>query len=190
MMQFYSDTPATRFHQEFPGILLRLHSSRIPPDQARVSTRELRTPAEVSRLFSVFRATRWRMFVGSGVPWASPLRIGELVARLDEVTMPEHARFLPDRFLQDGLPPEVVVPAYSLGGEDLLLLDGNHRATALALTGGPFVLKVRVLEAPVDRRYLFDLRHWDGGSRRFLRRMRRAARHPEAPQGNLGQLET
>ena len=189
-MQSYSDTAATRFHQEFPGILLRFHSSRIPPDQAGVSTRILRTPSEVNRLFSVFRATRRRMFVGSGVPWASPLRIGDLVARLNEVTMPEHARFLPDRFLHDGLPQEVVVPAYSLGDEDLLLLDGNHRATALALTGGPFVLKVRVLEAPVDRRYLFDLRHWDGGSRRFLSRLRKTARQPKAPQGNLEQLET
>ena len=123
-------------------------------------------------MFSVFRATRRRMFVGSGVPWAYPLRVGEVAERLAEIPMPERARFLPDRFLRNGLPEEVVVPAYGLGGNELLLLDGNHRATALALTGRPFVLKLRVLEAPIDRRYLFDLRHWDGGPQRFIRRLR------------------
>ena len=102
--------------------------------------------------------------------------------------MPERARFLPDRFLQNGLPEEVVIPAYSLGGEDLLLLDGNHRATALALTGGRFVLRVRVLEAPVDRRYLFDLRHWDGGAQRFVRRLRIGLGHADVPQGDEARL--
>jgi hypothetical protein len=171
-MQIYTNTPATRFHAEFPGILLRLHSNRIPPEQVRITTRELHRSEEVFALFSVFRATRRRMFVGSGVPWAYPLRVGEVVERLANVPMPERARFLPDKFLREGLPKEVVVPAYSLGGEDFLLLDGNHRAAALALTGRHFVLKVRVLEAPVDRRFLYDLRHWDGGSRRFVSRLK------------------
>ncbi len=180
-MRTYTDTPATRFHQEFPGILLRLHSNRIPPHTARVSTRELRSAAEVFRLFSAFRATPQDMFVRPTARGARQLRIGEVVDRLEEVPMPERARFLPDRFLQDGVPEAVVVPAYDLGGEDLLLLDGNHRATALALTGMPFVLTVRVLEAPVDRRYLFDLRHWDGGPKRFVQRLRNAVGAPTAP---------
>ena len=180
-MRTYTDTPATRFHQEFPGITLRFHSGRIAPHRARVSTQIMRTPAEVFQMFSAFRATRTEMFVRSGILWATPLRIGEVAERLAEVPMPERARFLPDRFLQNGVPDEVLVPAYSLGGQGLFLLDGNHRATALALTGKPFVLKVRVLEAPVDRQYLYDLRHWDGGPKRFVRRLKSAVEAPAVP---------
>ena len=170
-MRTYTDTPATRFHREFPDILLRLHSERIPPGQSRVITREIRSAAEVENLFCAFRATNQRIFVGSGTPNARPMRIAELIARLSEIPEHDRVRFSPSHYVEGGAPPEVQVPAYCVGQDEFLLLDGNHRATALALSGRPFKLQLKVLEAPVDRKFLFDLKFWDGGLRRFSRRL-------------------
>lgn len=182
-MRIYTASPAVEFHRSFPGIELRLHSERIPPERCRIYRRQIRSGAHAARLFSAFRSGGGRPFVGFGHPLARPMRIGEVIDHLEEIDPSERRRFAADKFLETGMPEQVEVPAYALGEDEYLLLDGNHRTTALCLAEQPSRLTLRVLEAPVDRRFLIDLKYWDGGWRRFGRRLRRWQEAPVSVRG-------
>jgi hypothetical protein len=166
---------ATTFLSHFPDIQMRLHPDRIPDTEARVVQRVITDKSEIAPLFTAFRATRHQAVVPFKTPFAYPMRIRELVERFAETKPSFRASFEAMRLSLMATPGaiDIEIPAYDLGSGDLLLLDGNHRATALYLGDRPFTLRITTLSAPVDRRYLITLKHWDGGLRRFPLRIRR-----------------
>jgi hypothetical protein len=174
-MQTSRSTPATEFYNVFPEIQVRLHPERIAPRHTRILHRDISSTEELGELFSGFRATKQRVLVKLGHPLSYPMRIKELVARMENTPLRFRARFesMRDHYQHHGVPEVVEIPAYGLGGGEYFLLDGNHRATGLYLAGLPFKLRLRVLGAPVDRRFLIDLKYWDGGLQRFVKRIQR-----------------
>ena len=61
---------------------------------------------------------------------------------------------------QAATPPiEAMFPVYEIPGGQLIL-DGNHRAVALAISNQRFELSLAVLRGPIDRDALPDLIHW------------------------------
>lgn len=59
----------------------------------------------------------------------------------------------------DVLPLRITLPAYVLPNDELLLLDGSHRAVALAISQVQFVLTLLCMYGPLDERALVDLKH-------------------------------
>jgi len=166
---------ATSFSAHFPDIRMRLHPERIPDGEAQVLRRVIVDKGEIGALFTAFRATRRQAVVPLGTPFAYPMRVEELVQRLDETKPSFRATFeaMRDSLMATPGPIDIEIPGYHLDGGEVLLLDGNHRAVGLYLGERPFTLRITMLAAPVDRRYLITLKHWDGGIRRFPKRLRR-----------------
>lgn len=57
---------------------------------------------------------------------------------------------------------QLLVPAYDLGGERILLLDACHRVAALTDADVRVAAAILTLRGPIDPRVLPDLRHWAG----------------------------
>jgi hypothetical protein len=166
---------AAAYLQRFPDISLRLHPERIADHEVSIERRQFTSPAELGEFYTAFRATHHRVEAALANPFARPLKVKELVARIDEHCDVVRTSFLSmrDYFIAEGKHQRIEVPAYDLGSEGYLLLDGNHRTTGLYMAGVPFTLTLSVLKAPVDRRNLIDLKYWDGGLNRFFNRIRR-----------------
>ena len=166
---------APQFCSRFPDIQMRLHPERIPDREARIGQRTITDREEIGRLFTAFRATRKQAVVPFKTPFAYPMRVQELVKRFDETKPRFRATFeaMRQSLMATKGPIDIEIPGYELDGGEVLLLDGNHRAVGLYLGDRPFTLRLTTLQAPVDRRYLITLKHWDGGVRRFPLRLAR-----------------
>jgi hypothetical protein len=163
------------YRDRFPGIQLRLHLDRIPAALGSVSAVRTRDRQDLGSLFTAYRATGRKVEASMNNPWARPMRIAELASRLDQFDPLNRKAFehYRDTFAAATAPIRLEAPAYDLGRDGYLLLDGNHRIAALFMADIPFELTLVVLHAPVDRKILVDLRYWDGGLRRFFNRSRR-----------------
>ncbi|WP_068926641.1 hypothetical protein [Planobispora rosea] len=91
-----------------------------------------------------------------------PLRVGDVYRT--HSTWPEVRRrriaALSDTFRREPEPVQLVLPAYSLGDERLLLLDGTHRSVAAHLAGADVRLFIFMVKGPVDDKILPDLMHF------------------------------
>jgi hypothetical protein len=154
-------------------INMRLHFDRLP-DSAEVVVRQVEDHHELGDWFTAFRATPGRVELGVSNPFAKPMRVCDVAARMGEFSQQCRAGFhhFLEQFGRERTMVTVDVPAYDLGEHGLILLDGNHRVTAIWMTGVPFRINLHALRAPIDRRLLIDLKYWDGGWRRFLNRSR------------------
>ena len=154
---------------------MRLHRDRIPAGAARYSLEIVEDLQTLDALFTCYRGTPTQVECSMKNPFAFPMRVREVRGRLDEFEPANKSAF--DRYVTafgeaGGETIDMVLPTYGLGADGYLLLDGNHRATAAAIAGRPFRLTLAVLNGPVDRRILKDLKFWDGGLKRFGRRLR------------------
>lgn len=57
---------------------------------------------------------------------------------------------------------QLLVPAYDLGDDRLLLLDACHRIAALTAAPVPVAAAILTVHGPLDPEILPDLRHWEG----------------------------
>lgn len=153
---------------------MRLHSDRIGPADADYRLETLSRLEELDPVYTCYRATRNRVECSMKNPFVVPMTVADIRRRLDEFPSANRAAFLDyvARFTHQAGPLELTLPAYGLGEAGYLLLDGNHRATAVAIAGRPFTITLAVLDGPIDRRILRDLKFWDGGWRRFARRIK------------------
>lgn len=100
-------------------------------------------------------------------PGGSPIRLVDVPRRMGQLAATRQAavRDIAARFTQR---PEVVridVPVYSLGAAGSLVLDGNHRLSAMLLARCELRLLVFRVAGPIDRSILPDLAHWHGTDR-------------------------
>ena len=98
-----------------------------------------------------------------------PLRITEVPHHLEADHTPrDRSRGIREyvgRFREEGVRP-FALPAYALPGGEFLILDGNHRLSALAMAGVAFAVTLAVVVGPLRQECLPDLVHWqaDGGT--------------------------
>jgi hypothetical protein len=144
---------------------MRLHSERLKPGQASYFRHVITEFDELNALYTSYRATKSRVAASIANPFAKPMRVREVAARLSQYDPANFAVFnrYTTQFVSSEAPPVVEVPAYSLQNCGFLLLDGIHRAVALARAHRAFQLFLVVLDGPLDRRILIDLKYWDGG---------------------------
>jgi hypothetical protein len=152
---------------------MRLHVDRIPAAQEHYRLVTISDPRALEALMTCYRATPRKVECSMKNPFVSIMSVADVGRRLDEFTPANRAVFLDylAGFTASKKPIDLMVPAYGLGPDGFLLLDGNHRVTAAVLSGKPVSVTLAVLDGPIDRRILWDLRFWDGGFRRFARRI-------------------
>gem|GEM_PF-5655933 len=156
-------TPAHTLLARFPGIRMRLHADRLGAQDQGLSRHVITDRQQLGALFTSTKATSKQVDVSLAAPNGYPLRVAELAARLDELRpstrLPFDQAF--ESFRSHHAPIELEIPAFGLENGEYLLLDGNHRAVGLFRSGRPFTLRLCALEAPINRRYLIDLKYWD-----------------------------
>jgi hypothetical protein len=95
-------------------------------------------------------------------PDAKPLRLSSIPQVLDSLKADRQARI--QRFVAQfklaTAPVEFSVPAYSLASDGYLVLDGNHRLSALTLSSVPFAISLWSVCGPLEDDCLPDLVHW------------------------------
>lgn len=156
-----------------PDIRMKLHLGRIRSNTARVSSMIINDRHKLGQLMSAYRQTPFGVETRLENPLSKPMSVAEVAAKLDEFQPDNRSAFRNylDHIVASKGQPRWVLPAYDLHSSGLLLLDGNHRAVATYLARRRFVVELRVLHGPLDRRILAPLKYWDGGVRRFWHRM-------------------
>lgn len=156
--------------QAFAGIAgLRLEA--LPAEGTRIETVTVNRARALGDLFTPCRRTRRRVETGLTNPFSRPMSVEEVADALG-LFAPDHRRVF-ERYLRQfshaDTPVRLDVPAYDLGRGRLLLLDGEHRVTALFMADVPCQVRLAVLHGPIDRLIFPDLRYWDGGFLRMFR---------------------
>lgn len=149
--------------QPFAGIA-GLHLEALPRD-VEIATVTVREARALGGLFTTCRRTRRHVETSLANPFSRPMSVEEVADALGLFT-PDHRRVFERylrQFIRQDAPVRLDVPAYDLGRGRHLLLDGEHRVTALYMADVPCDVRLAVLRGPVDRRIFPDLRYWDGG---------------------------
>ncbi|MEU4805163.1 hypothetical protein [Actinosynnema sp. NPDC023587] len=102
---------------------------------------------------------------GRAVDWseegARPMRVREAAANERSWSTRRAGQLadLEERFRREELPVQLVLPAYAVGGDDLVIIDGTHRSVAAYRADVPVRLMLVGLHGPLDADVLPDLRH-------------------------------
>jgi hypothetical protein len=141
---------------------LKLIADRWP---VRVAT--IRSRAELLSLYTCSYASADRVNLNYDAPGATPMRIADLLHRWRDFPdvaaqgiSKERVQDYVERFSSAGGTVRLIGAAYDLKEGRLLLLDGHHRALALASLDRSFMLRLAVISGPLDEAVLPDLRHW------------------------------
>jgi hypothetical protein len=118
-------------------------------------------PEELTRFYLPWYLSCAQCEVRYDYPSATPLLLADILNWLPSLK----ARWqLIDQYGRDYTPNgqlvTVEVPVYRLPGEMWLLLDGNHRLSAIALARPAFAATVYEVCGPLAEQALPDLRHW------------------------------
>jgi hypothetical protein len=98
-------------------------------------------------------------------PNARPITVGEARDKLNSAQWHAHRTptvmgYSTDFNSAKNPPTRFTLPAYGLPGQQILLLDGAHRAVALAISDVQFAVTLAVIHGPIEEAALLDLRHW------------------------------
>lgn len=122
---------------------------------------EMMTPEELSNLRMVWYRTSVEKDVSYNVVGAVPAVVSEVAN--DLASWPkrvDNVNYWIGKLEHSDSPGTLL--AYRLETGPPLLLDGNHRSVAIATVQSPGTTEVLILEGPIDRKVLPDLRHHCG----------------------------
>jgi hypothetical protein len=148
-------------------IKVHLNWLKLIADRWPVRVVTIRSRAELLGLYTCSYASPDRINLNYDAPNATPMRIADLLHRwrdFPDVTAQgiskERVQDYVDRFSSAAATGRLIGAAYDLKEGRLLLLDGHHRALALASLDLPFRVRLAVISGPLDEAVLPDLRHW------------------------------
>jgi hypothetical protein len=95
-------------------------------------------------------------------PDAIPLELSRLPQALNSLNQKRQAGIqnYVAKFKEMATTVEFPVPAYTLSDNRHLVLDGNHRLSALMLCSVPFIVTLWSIRGPLEANCLPDLVHW------------------------------
>ena len=147
------------YAREFPEITVGLNWDRFASEGWPVHHRIVTDREELLEYFTFFRCSLGRI-MPRFFHWLASrqMRIRDVLKHVGRI--PDEHRASLDYFAdnwRDGTGPiEMSLPTYRIGESDHFILDGNHRACALALSDRPFRLDLFSIEGPMDRQALVD----------------------------------
>jgi hypothetical protein len=154
-------TESEIFHSKFcRGIQVAFNWRRLFVEGWPITVSKLQDSA----IFSTLKLPwylRDNVFVSFDAPGALPVRL---------VDIEEWYRLLPEKqrssidnikgeFLSGARATEFEFPVYAVPKDEYLVMDSNHRLSALALAKLPFTIDMWVVHGPIDATALADLTH-------------------------------
>lgn len=145
-----------------PAVRLSVDISRfLQDDSITVESVHLR-PADLAKIFLPWYVDEFGVWTGWEMWGARSLTVPALLSlpsRPEKVDW-AYVEAMRDNFDSGEHAP--VFPAFALTGTRYLILDGNHRLTALVMhaRGAPVELTLAAIQGPVDESFIPDLRHW------------------------------
>jgi hypothetical protein len=76
---------------------------------------------------------------------------------------------LSQSFTEADQPVQLILPVYHLYDDRCLILDGNHRAAAVVMSGAPFKLMAFAIHGPLDGHIVPELQYWGSTYKGTLR---------------------
>ena len=154
-----AEITATEYRQLFPEIEAGLNWERFAAERWPVEYRVVTERDELLQFFTFFRSSLGRV-MPHFLHWLASrqMRMGEVLRHIEQ--LPPRDRATIEHFRgqwQGGSEPIALqLPTYQFGGGEHFLLDCNHRATAIALSGRPFRIELFSVTGPRERDALVD----------------------------------
>jgi hypothetical protein len=153
---------AAEFGEHFPEITVGLNWQRFQDEAWPVQRQVLTDRDELLGFYTFFRRSLGRV-MPHFLHWVASrqMAIADVLRNIDRI--PAEHRQVIDHFVAlwaDGSGPiELKLPTYRFGQNKHFIVDGNHRACAVALSQRPFRLELYSIDGPVERDALVDVVH-------------------------------
>ncbi len=157
-----TDITAAQYAKRFPDIGVGLNWDRFRAEAWPVQRRLLTDRDELLTYYTFFRRSLGRV-MPHFLHWLASrqMRVAEVLRDYDRI--PAEHRETIDHFFNiwaEGAGPlEMELPTYRFGGNQHFIVDGNHRACAIALSQKPFRITLFSIDGPVERDALVDVVH-------------------------------
>jgi hypothetical protein len=153
---------APDYARHFPDIGVQLNWRRFEAEGWPVERRVLTDRDELLGFHTFFRRSLGRV-MPHFLHWVASrqMRIGEVLDHLGRIPQEHRATidYFVEQWLDDAGPIEMDLPIYRFRGDGHFIVDGNHRACAIALSGRPFRIELFSIAGPLDRDALVDIVH-------------------------------
>jgi hypothetical protein len=154
-----ANVPIEWFARQFsPHITVCLQWERLLAERWPVQVQVYDGPDELKRCFPPWYL-RDGEEVGCHVAGARPFRVADFPEVFGSLEPPRRAKIIEwmHRFRESKRPETVIVPMYDFGGDGCVLLDANHRAAGLTMSGIPCSVVAVTVRGPLDPNVLPDL---------------------------------
>jgi len=152
-----------QFHAKFSnGICGMFNWQRFLADKWPVEIVELTDRQAFANLRLSWFLSPDSVFVAFDEPRATPVRLDDVQNWYPFLPREQRNRIeqMKREYLEGSRKLEFEFPSYAIPTNEHLVLDANHRLSALALSGASFLLHMFVVKGPIDPGALADLRHF------------------------------
>ncbi|GHA11504.1 hypothetical protein GCM10007989_02270 [Devosia pacifica] len=152
MTERFKVNEAEQFLLRFPDIRAGLNKSRFVAENWPVAVDIVEAPDQIGRLFTCFRISLGRINPHF-LHWlrVRNMTVAEAVRRIDRMPSAERRTVLSFATEFRRQPnASLELPCYRLSDGNSLILDGNHHAVALALSGRTSKVVLHCIEGPMD----------------------------------------
>ena len=153
---------AANYRERFPEIAVGLNWTRFAAEDWPVERRVLTDRAELLRFHTFFRRSLGRI-MPHFLHWVASrqMRMDEVLENFARIPPKDRAtiEYFAAQWTEGSGPIEMDLPTYRFRGNEHFILDGNHRACAIALSGRPFRIDLYSIAGPLDRDALVDVVH-------------------------------
>lgn len=156
------DMTAADYAKRFSDIAVRLNWQKFAAENWPVRRCTVTDPQVLGQFYTFFRSSLGRINPHF-LHWVAvrQMPVSTVLARLKGVPEADRTAIeeIAAQFRQSAEPVCLTLPTFELGNGRRFLLDGNHRACGLALSGRPFRLDLYSLAGPATHETLIDLVH-------------------------------
>jgi hypothetical protein len=156
------DMTAADYADRFEAITVRLNWRKFAAESWPVERHVVTDPLALSQFHTFFRKSLGRVNPHF-LHWIASrqMQVEEVLAKLGRLPRADRTSIeqIAAEFGQMREPVRLTLPTYELGDGQRFIMDGNHRACGLALSGQPFELELYSIAGPVTREALVDLVH-------------------------------
>jgi hypothetical protein len=153
---------AASFRRQFPEITVELNWRRFEAEGWPVTQRVVSERDKLLQFHTFFRRSLGRV-MPHFLHWVASRQMRlEEVLRLYHRIPAEHREIIAhfaDQLADGHGTVSLDLPTYQFAGNQHFILDGNHRACAILLSGRPFRITLHSVHGPVERDALVDVVH-------------------------------
>ncbi|WP_172122513.1 MULTISPECIES: hypothetical protein [unclassified Devosia] len=151
---------AADYREQFPDITVGLNWERFAAERWPIERRTLTNRQELLGFHTFFRKSLGRI-MPHFLHWlaSQQMRMGDVVENFARIPAEHRAsvEYFVAQWASSPGPLQLELPTYRFAPSEHFILDGNHRATAIALSGKPFRIELVSVVGPRERDALVDV---------------------------------